>query len=109
MALIDRKSVVQGGGAADGHSSVPCVQSLAVKSRVLPTAVKLPGALVDAGLPGWMSWTRAVPPSVPSDFHSSMPCVPSLAAKKSLPLTFVRSALPYLLTKLPALPLLMSL
>src|SRR6266853_1406859 len=79
------------------HSSHPVAPSSAEKySRLLNTVKPLGEELKGARLPqtdptpGAMSFTRTVPPSVPSVLHSSTPVAPSLAEKYNALLNTVK-------------------
>ena len=67
------------GGGPALHSSLLCLPSLAVKKRVLPTAVRFVGSLLL--LPRRMSLTIVVPRRVPLLRQSSSPCLLSVAAR----------------------------
>src|SRR5207244_832811 len=69
------------------HSSRPPLPSSALKKSVPLTFASDAGA--EPAPPGLTSWTRAVPPAVPSLLHSSAPLVPSFAAKNTVSLTFL--------------------
>src|SRR5712671_6176169 len=79
------------------HSSRPLTPSSAEKYNALLNTVKpfgeeLKGARIPPmdPTPGAMSFTRTVPPSVPSVFHSSAPVPPSLAEKYNALLNTVK-------------------
>ena len=68
------------------QSSMPEEPSLAVKTRLPPSATPFIGLLVEKALappPGAMSRTRVVPAVVPSVTQSSVPLVGSVAVKKT--------------------------
>src|SRR5258706_5566692 len=79
------------------HSSRPLTPSSAEKYKALLNTVKPLGEELKGSrippmepTPGAMSFTRTVPPSVPSVFHSSTPVLPSLAAKYNAVLNTVK-------------------
>ncbi|GCA81669.1 hypothetical protein MiTs_03688 [Microcystis aeruginosa NIES-2521] len=61
------------------HNSKPLTPSLALKNRVLPTAVRRLGLELEE--PGRISLTRTVLAAVPLLFHNSKPLRPSRAVK----------------------------
>src|SRR5262245_11091270 len=66
------------------HSAAP---PLAVKNKVLPTAVRFPGA---PDSPPARSLTTTVPSNVPSDFHRARAADASNCEKNNVPLTTVK-------------------